>query len=332
MFGVPTLNALFTEFIFPLSFVIGSILFCQTIANYISISQKSSSPSTESTVSDSLLEKFSSQLSNFSYHVDSKATENEMERENLALMFYKNVYGRQVASDDANNNCHAEGHWLEKQFGIKRNGNNGSDICGYELKKDSQKITFGDWSADEYIFKTGHVLPCFNKNVPKCFTKENFLRIFGSHEKNKARFSWSGSCVPKYNKFNRHGQAFIVDSDNNIYAIYSHLFDRNSGSKPSWVTHQDFFILAMWRSMRIRNYLKNKFGQRGFILCHKNKQNTYDKIYFGNNIDFEYWIQAFKRGDVFFDSGMYEGNNRNYSQWRASRDFWYDLVTHESAF
>ena len=33
-----------------------------------------------------------------------------------------------------------------------------------------------------------------------------------------------------------------------------------------------------------------------------------------------------EKGDIFFDSGMYQGNNRNYSQWRSVNSFWEELV------
>ena len=33
------------------------------------------------------------------------------------------------------------------------------------------------------------------------------------------------------------------------------------------------------------------------------------------------------RGTLFFDSGMYQGNVRPYSQWRATTGFWHSLIT-----
>ena len=35
---------------------------------------------------------------------------------------------------------------------ISHNSNNEPDILGYEMKKNSSKITFGDFSASEYLF------------------------------------------------------------------------------------------------------------------------------------------------------------------------------------
>ena len=50
--------------------------------------------------------------------------------------------------------CGSEGHWLETQMGIIHNSKNEPDILGYEMKKNSSKITIGDFSASEYLFST----------------------------------------------------------------------------------------------------------------------------------------------------------------------------------
>ena len=72
--------------------------------------------------------------------------------------FNQNVKGK--IPDTANNNQRhdgKEGHWLETQMEIAHNGDNEPDLLGYEMKNQttSGKITFGDWSADEYIFLHG---------------------------------------------------------------------------------------------------------------------------------------------------------------------------------
>lgn len=41
---------------------------------------------------------------------------------------------------------------------------------------------------------------------------------------------------------------------------------------------------------------------------------------------YENWINLVLKGIVFFDSGMYQGNKRPYSQWRAGNKFWDSLV------
>jgi len=58
------------------------------------------------------------------------------------------------------------------------------------------------------------------------------------------------------------------------------------------------------------------------------KDNVYDKICFGRSFDFEYFIESIKNKKIIFDSGMYDGNTRNYSQFRGSY-FWNELITEE---
>ena len=42
---------------------------------------------------------------------------------------------------------------------------------------------------------------------------------------------------------------------------------------------------------------------------------------------FDNWIKLVGKGIVFFDSGMYQGNARPYSQWRADNGYWNSLIT-----
>jgi len=53
----------------------------------------------------------------------------------------------------------------------------------------------------------------------------------------------------------------------------------------------------------------------------------YDRIVFGDPINYKKWINGVERGEIFFDSGMYQGNKRPYSQWRAANSYWENLIT-----
>lgn len=70
-------------------------------------------------------------------------------KEKIIELFNTNVKDKEIEYDNDININHdgKEGHWLEKQIGIKINNNNLPDLFGYEMKKDSNKISFGDWSA-----------------------------------------------------------------------------------------------------------------------------------------------------------------------------------------
>ena len=72
--------------------------------------------------------------------------------------------------------------------------------------------------------------------------------------------------------------------------------------------------------------VENKFNQSGWFKCLQNDQGIYTSIVFGDPISYSNWIKLVRSGDVFLDSGMYDGNARNYSQWRAVNSFWNSLI------
>lgn len=213
-----------------------------------------------------------------------------------------------------------EGHWLEKQMGIAANADNKPDIFGYEMKNQTtSKTTFGDWSANYYIFKDKS-----NK-----IDRDDFLTIFGkSNAAKNGRFSWSGEPSPKINKINSFGQILIVGDKNDIYAMYHFSSDTrvNKAQIIPIELQKENLILAKWDRDSIKEKLEKKFNQKGWFKCLKNDQGYYDSIVFGNPITFENWINMVKTGDVFFDSGMYQTNPRNYSQWRANNSLWDSLI------
>lgn len=43
-------------------------------------------------------------------------------------------------------------------------------------------------------------------------------------------------------------------------------------------------------------------------------------------IDFKLFKKLFKENKIVFDSGMYQGNSRNYSMFRASSKIWKSLI------
>ena len=90
---------------------------------------------------------------------------------------------------------------------IHHNSKNEPDIRGYEMKKDSKKITFGDFSATEYLFsKNKPLLDEYNGNVIT-LSRKDFIKIFGEkNPKKHNRYSWSGKPVPKYGEWNLYGQ------------------------------------------------------------------------------------------------------------------------------
>lgn len=226
-----------------------------------------------------------------------------------------------------------EGHWLEAQMGIARNADNRPDLMGYEMKNQttSGKISFGDWSADEYIYLHGR-----GKNKTNSINREynilrnDFLRIFGKPnlEKN-GRLSWSGiPCPTYYNTISQFGQKLTKDSNNNIIITYS--FSEDTRADKSIIVpnnmQEDNLVIAKWYKDSIQTKLERKFNQEGWFTCTKDATGAYSQIHFGLPMNFTSWMRLLEQGVVFFDSGMYAGNPRPYSQWRASTGFWHSLI------
>jgi hypothetical protein len=243
------------------------------------------------------------------------------EKAEIVKRFNENIRGK-ATGVMTTNSAHdgKDGHWLEQQMGIKANASNTPDLFGYEMKNQTtSKTTFGDWSADYYIYKDA-----------SCgISRDDFLTIFGKPNSEKGgRCSWSGEPCPKINVTNSFGQTLIVDGANNIRAVYSFSKDTRANKKdiiPLLLQKEDL-TLAKWNESSIKIKLENKFNQKGWFKCVK-QAGFYTQIAFGNPISFDVWIKWVKTGDVFLDSGMFQGNSRNYSQWRANNTFWDKLIT-----
>lgn len=255
----------------------------------------------------------------------------KFEKQDIIDLFNKNIKGKQYMKTDTAHDGD-EGHWLEKLMNLKPNSNNEPDIGGYEMKKESKKITFGDWSG-EYLFSRSTKLlnKINNKNIS--MSKENFIKTFGNKSEDKEdRYSWSGSCVPKYGEFNNCGQTLTIDKDNNILALYSYEHDKRKDKNINFNSDQ-IICIAVWSKDKMEKHVNTKFNQKGFFICKKNKKDEYEKICFGSPISYDVFIDKIKSCDIFLDSGMYHDNKkpntRLYSQWRASQKFWNNLLIEE---
>lgn len=260
-------------------------------------------------------------------------------KEKLIEIFKKNVQGKIPDVSNKNKNHDGKfGHWLEQQFGITANGKNEADILGYELKNEtsSGKTTFGDWSANMYIFKTGQYSTLFEgKTMPE--KQDSFCRMFGKkNPKKNGRYSWSGSPVPKINRYNEFGQIMVINKNKDIEIHYSYDKDKRSNKEaiiPKEL-QKDIIILAIWygttspnsKDKTLKSKLEKKFNNLGWFTCKTDNTGAYRKICFGSPITFENWIKLVENGIVYFDSGMYVGNKRPYSQWRADNNYWDSLI------
>lgn len=260
----------------------------------------------------------------------------------IIRLFKENVLGKTPITAEYNQKHDGKGgHWLEKQFGIKPNGKNEADIYGYELKKDTRgKTTFGDWSANEYIFSKGRYSELFLGSTKKD-RQNSFLYIFGSPNSDKEnRYSWSGRVFPKIGDYNEFGQKLIIRDNKDIEAIYSYSKDKRINKEeiiPDRLKEINELVLATWygeksptgKGKTLKSKLEDKFNQDGWFTCKRNNKGEYEKICFGEPINFDNWIQWVEEGKVFLDSGMHEGNPRQYSSWRSNNTFWETLIVEE---
>lgn len=217
----------------------------------------------------------------------------------------------------------AEGDWLTKAMGLQVNGKNEPDFLGFEMKKDSSKTTFGDWSPSEALFTAR------NRRESAELSRSEFLRIFGTPKKNldprkNGRFSWSGEVFPNIRGVNRYGQVMEINYRHGIEAIYQ--FELDSRSKKFEIVPQRFqagrILLARWSHDSMKLRLERKFNQLGWFKCLKDSSGKYTAIQFGKPINYTTFIQLVGSGDIFCDCGMHEGNARPYMTWRANHRIW----------
>jgi DNA-methyltransferase (dcm) len=262
-------------------------------------------------------------------------------KERIIELFRTNVKGNRPNTAGINTRHDGrEGHWLERQFGVQANGDNAADLLGYELKNETtSKTTFGDWSANRYIFKQGAYAHCFNGRT-QYERKDSFCAIFGKPNPDKnGRCSWSGSPCPTIHGYNDFGQKLVIDNNKDIVALYSYSKDKRVNKfhiVPSDL-HQESLELARWFGISsptskqtdkcLKAKLEDKFNDAGWFTCKKGSDGSYQKICFGEPINYENWLELVQTGVVFFDSGMYQGNVRPYSMWRANNSFWDSLIT-----
>ncbi len=271
---------------------------------------------------------------------DQLKQERELAKQRIKTLFDKNVRGRDPSQHrGASSHDGSDGHWLQIQFGLKADSNNAPDIFGFELKTGSKgKTTFGDWSADQYLFFSHVRCQSSTRLATRCakcstaqFGRSEFLRIFGTpNPKKQNRYSWSGEVFPKVSGWNQCGQKLVVEIDGSVRALYSFEEDKRE-NKNSFVPKElrnGQVTTALWQAATLRKRLESKFKVLGWVKCLRNSNGTgpYTSLVFGGPIDYSQWIKLVKSGEVFLDSGMYDGNIRPYQCWRASNSVWDSLI------
>ena len=251
-------------------------------------------------------------------------------KQKIIDLFISNLKGKTPTGDGRNpRHDGAAGHWVEEAMGLRVNGENRPDIYGYEMKSiTSAKFTYGDWQADEYIYRKSRG-PLNKLNIHYVLDRDNFLEIFGQFNQTKHRYSWSGTPCPQYyNQETIYGQKLFIDDNEDIVITYS--FDKDQRPDKSSIIPIDLqknnLIIARWFKDEQKKRLERKFNDKGWFTFERDHSGRYTKICFGNPITYEVWIDYFKNGNVFFDSGMYQGNQRPYATWRSVNSFMRSLI------
>jgi len=195
-------------------------------------------------------------------------------KQKIIDLFLKNVKGVNIILNSNNNHCGNEGYWLETKMNIKHNNKNKPDLYGYEMKKNSVKISFGDFSASEYLFSSKKsYIKEYNKWTNDInITKNDYIKYFGKkNEKKNNRYSWSGSCVPTYNNWNYSGQNLLFNENNDLCIYYQ--FDKDERitkyQLPSFLQTTEKIVIAIWKKSKLENHINNKFNKKGFFICKK---------------------------------------------------------------
>ena len=247
-------------------------------------------------------------------------------REKIIKIYLDNVHGKKPdTSQYVQRHDGKEGYWLEKKMGVQPNASNAPDLLGFEMKNHTNTVlTLGSWDPNYWVFR----------NKDNGINRDDFLKIFGqSNPKKNGRYSWSGKPVPKIDGVNSFGMEIKIDKEKNISFVYSYSKDQRI-EKESIVPNNlqvENLEIARWNvdgKKSLKEKVEQKFNQYGWFKCLQNKVGEYNSIVFGQPFTFDTFIRYFLNGDVYFDCGMYQGNARNYCQWRTKNTFWDSLITY----
>jgi len=238
-------------------------------------------------------------------------------KQQIIALFNTNVRGVEICLDGQNiKHCGKEGHWLETKMGIKHNAQNAPDILGYEMKTGSKVTTFMDKAPDK-MYIDGNVMPKRNKAL-----KTHFWYKYASI-KESLEPTIGGWSIDKYNK---SGQKLTVDSFNNVSVLYDYQHDYRENKEHLGLNTKPHIIMQ-WDALSLLKSIEDKFNSKGFFKCAK-EHNHFAKICFGQKINFDTWIDALKKGDIYHD-GYSKLNGRGRHVFRASNKFWDDLIIEE---
>ena len=279
-------------------------------------------------------------------------------REKIIEIYKKKVHGKKPdTSKMTKGHDGKKGHWLEDAMGSKRDASNSPDLFGYEMKTGQDKVSFGDWGPDYFIFRDEEKFPNLagmkgmqRKKLQKTNKDEIFLKAFGEWREavedttkykvdgkmiswqdvgKNGYYSWSGKPSPYRvtDGFNEYGQAIVINSDDSVSVTYSYSKDRRENK--SKVVPKKFqtenLKLFGWSADWLKNKVENKFNQHGWFKCNTKNEKFYE-IIFGDRITLSKFLSWVKNGEVILDTRLKEtrpdNTDRYGMMWRAPINFW----------
>ena len=241
------------------------------------------------------------------------------DRNKIIQIFNYNVKGKSCPTSKSIFNG-SEGHWLEKKMGVVPNSDNKPDLLGYEMKTQSPATTFIDKQTDAKFYE-GKRWTSRQRDI-----KEKWWKLF---ERTNSKPNKVGGW--KIEKWDCDGQCLKVTGDNSICVIYNYSKDGRADKEQRMTSHYKDnadHIIAKWEGSSLKKCIENKFNQKGFFICKKNREGIYEKICFGECIRFNYWINQFKKGEIYYD-GYSSLNGRWRGTFRASSRWWNKHITEE---
>jgi hypothetical protein len=119
-----------------------------------------------------------------------------------------------------------------------------------------------------------------------------------------------------------------VSSEGDVSIFYS--FSKDSRSAKAMIMPLEFqvdeLLIAHWPKAKLEGHVNRKFNDKGWFKVFTDDTGTCVELVFGKPMDFHTWIDLVRQGTIYLDSGMYVGNIRPYSNWRASNAFWDSLI------
>lgn len=267
--------------------------------------------------------------------------------------FNKNVLGKNPLQFKSESNHKGKiGHWLETNLGGVVDADGNADLNGFECKKESKKVSWGDWGPNYRIF-ADKSYETFNKQ--RLFENMwSFVKTFGAeriHSSKGLYHSLSGSHVPqKVNDLTNFGLS-LEENLGDISLLYNHEEDKrlNKNQIPREFQKNNLLIYKWFgtdlnfhlfknqvisqrlpievnftgvnASVSLEERIRRKFGVYGVVIGLHDESKGFYGLKFLKQISFKDWISYFRKKDIIYDTALTTKNRRPYNQWRSTEKF-----------